>query len=427
MSYANIISTVLHVPPSTVRWKAFSACTSHRIMVFISYGSCIFMYVKPTHSSQPDLREAVAGPNTVVSPLLKLFISSMRNKQVQEALWQAIGQIQWPKYLTHYIPHQEVVKISNESRVTEFILMGFPLSRQMEIFLFVLFLMFYLVTLSGNLVIIAITLADYRLRTPMYFFLWNFSFMEIWFTSVTVPKLLSSLLFGSRFISFTSCMVQSFFYFFLVVTEFLLLGVMSFDRYVAICNPLRYTVIMNSHICFVLVFGAWTGAFLYILGPLSAVAEVPYCGPNVVNHFFCDLTPLVKLSCKDTHVLESAIFIMASVLILSSLVVTAVSYMYIITTVLRTPMAQGRQKAFSTCTSHITVVSIIYSTHIFMHVRPIESSSLELNKVVALLTSVVTPSLNPFIYTLRNKQVKQALKEAVAQNKVFLFYKKFIP
>ncbi|XP_024076662.1 olfactory receptor 6M1-like, partial [Terrapene carolina triunguis] len=327
----------------------------------------------------------------------------------------------------HYIPHQEVVKISNESRVTEFILMGFPLSRQMEIFLFVLFLMFYLVTLSGNLVIITITLADYQLRTPMYFFLWNFSFMEIWFTSVTVPKLLSSLLFGSRIISFTSCMIQSFFYFFLVVTEFLLLAVMSFDRYVAICNPLRYTVIMNSHVCFVLVFGAWTGAFLYILGPLSAVAEVPYCGPNVVNHFFCDLTALVKLSCKDTHVLESAIFIMASVLILNSLVVTAVSYTYIITTVLRTPMAQGRQKAFSTCTSHITVVSIVYSTHIFMHVRPIESSSLELNKVVALLTSVVTPSLNPFIYTLRNKQVKQALKEAVAQNKVFLFYKKFIP
>ncbi|XP_039354632.1 olfactory receptor 6M1-like [Mauremys reevesii] len=330
-------------------------------------------------------------------------------------------------YFALYIPHQEVVKISNESRVTEFILKGFPLSRQMEIFLFVLFLMFYLVTLSGNLVIITITLADYRLRTPMYFFLWNFSFMEILFTSVTVPKHLSGLLFGSRIISFTSCMVQSFFYFFLAVTEFLLLAVMSFDRYVAICNPLRYTVIMNSHVCSVLVFGAWTGAFLYVLGPLSAVAEVTYCGPNVVNHFFCDITPLVKLSCKDTHVLESAIFILASVLILSSLVVTAVSYLYIITTVLRTPMAQGRRKAFSTCTSHITVVSIVYSTHIYMHVRPIESSSLELNKVVALLTSVVTPSLNPFIYTLRNEQVKQALKEAVAQNKVFLFYKKFTP
>uniref|UniRef100_A0A8C3SFT5 Olfactory receptor n=1 Tax=Chelydra serpentina TaxID=8475 RepID=A0A8C3SFT5_CHESE len=316
--------------------------------------------------------------------------------------------------------------MKNQTNST-FILMGFPLSRPMEIFLFILFLMFYLVTLSGNLVIITITLADYRLRTPMYFFLWNFSFMEIWFTSVTVPKLLSSLLFGRRIISFTSCMVQSFFYFFLAVTEFLLLAVMSFDRYVAICNPLRYTVIMNSHICFLLVFGAWTGAFSYILGPLSAVAKVPYCGPNVVNHFFCDITPLVKLSCKDTHVLESAIFIMASVLILSSLAVTVVSYMYIITTVLRTPMAQGRQKAFSTCTSHITVVSIIYGTHIFMHVRPMESSSLELNKVVALLTSVVTPSLNPFIYTLRNEQVKQALKEAVAQNKVFLFYKRLSP
>ncbi|XP_049496875.1 olfactory receptor 6M1-like [Panthera uncia] len=194
--------------------------------------------------------------------------------------------------------------------------------------------------------------------------------------------------------------------------EFILLAVMSFDRYVAICNPLRYTIIMNSNVCLLLVLGCWVGAFFSVLCPIIVVSRLPYCYKEI-SHFFCDIAPLLQVACIDTHFIEMINFLLSSLVLLTSLVLTIVSYTYIISTILHTPSAQGRQKAFSTCASHITVVSIAYGSNIFMYVRPSQSRSLDFDKVTAVMTVMVTPLLNPFIYSLRNEKVKEVLREAI--------------
>ena len=215
-----------------------------------------------------------------------------------------------------------------------------------------------------------------------------------------------------KIISFAGCISQTYFFFFLGTVEFILLVVMSFDRYVAICNPLRYTIIMNSRLCLLLVLGCWVGAFLSVLCPTIVVSRLPFCHKEI-HHFFCDIAPLLQVACIDTHFLEMISFLLSSLILLTSLMITTVSYTYIISTILRIPSAQGRQKAFSTCASHITVVSIAYGSNIFMYVRPSQSHSLEFDKVTAVLTIMGTPLLNPFIYTLRNQQVKQVVKDLV--------------
>ncbi|KAK9407910.1 olfactory receptor [Crotalus adamanteus] len=297
--------------------------------------------------------------------------------------------------------------------VTEFILLGFPRVQLLEIFLFAIISIIFILTLLGNLIIISVIVTDAHLHTPMYFFLGNLSLLEIFFTSAIVPKMLINLLAKKKTISFSACIAQCHFYFFLGSTELLLLSVMSIDRYVAICNPLRYPIIMNSHICISLVIGCWMGGFLHILWPTVVISQLPFCGPNVINHFFCDSTPLLKLSCSDTQLIEFVDVLLASFMLVGTLLLIIVSYVYIISTVLRIPSATGRRKSFSTCASHITVVTIYYGSSIFMYAQPAQSSSLEFNKVVAILTAVVTPLLNPLIYSLRNEKVREALKEMV--------------
>lgn len=310
--------------------------------------------------------------------------------------------------------------MSNASlSVQEFFLVGFPSDPPTQLLLFVLILANYLVTLCGNAVIVFITLSDRRLQSPMYFFLRNFSFVEIWFTTVTVPKLLAGFLLGSHSVTFAGCMAQCYFYFLFGATEFILLGVMSFDRYQAVCNPLRYPALMTGKFCLKLVVGAWVAAFFNILGPLVIVTSLPYCGPNVINHFFCDRTPLVNLACTDTEWVENMNLVLAGVLILGSLVLTVISYCLITAAVLRIPSGQGCHKAFSTCASHMVVVTIVYGSHIFMHVRTTHTYTERVDKVVALMTSVVAPSLNPFIYTLRNEKVKEALRDAARKRGLF--------
>nr|XP_056704463.1 olfactory receptor 6M1-like [Euleptes europaea] len=247
----------------------------------------------------------------------------------------------------------------------------------------------------------------------MYFFLGNLSLLEVFFTSAIIPKMLANLLAERKTISFSGCIAQCHFYFFLGSTELLLLAVMSIDRYVAICNPLRYVAIMNARVCVSLVLGCWLGGFVHILWPTVVISQLPYCGPNIINHFFCDSTPLLKLSCSDTRLIELVDVLLASVMLVGTLLVITVSYIYIISTVLKIPSATGRSKAFSTCASHITVVTIYYGSSIFMYAQPAQSSALEFNKVVAVLTAVVTPFLNPLIYSLRNEKVKEALKDMV--------------
>ncbi|XP_019288991.2 olfactory receptor 6M1-like [Panthera pardus] len=302
--------------------------------------------------------------------------------------------------------------MQNQTTVTEFTLTAFPVIWKLQISLFVVLLFIYLLTLTGNIVIISLIWADNRLQTPMYFFLSNLSFLDILYTTSVTPKLLACLLEDRKTISFAGCMIQIYFFFFLGTVEFILLAVMSFDRYVAICNPLRYTIIMNSNVCLLLVLGCWVGAFFSVLCPIIVVSRLPYCYKEI-SHFFCDIAPLLQVACIDTHFIEMINFLLSSLVLLTSLVLTIVSYTYIISTILRIPSAQGRQKAFSTCASHITVVSIAYGSNIFMYVRPSQSHSLDFDKVTAVMTVMVTPLLNPFIYSLRNEKVKEVLREAI--------------
>ncbi|XP_027981662.1 olfactory receptor 6M1-like [Eumetopias jubatus] len=287
--------------------------------------------------------------------------------------------------------------MQNQTTVTEFTLTAFPIIQKLQISLFVVLLFTYMLTLTGNTAIISLIWADNRLQTPMYFFLSNLSFLDISYTTSVTPKLLACLLEDKKTISFAGCITQIYFFFFLGTVEFILLAVMSFDRYVAICNPLRYTIIMNGRVCLLLVLGCWVGAFFSVLCPIIVVSRLPYCYREI-SHFFCDIAPLLQAACIDTHFIEMISFLLSSLVLLTSLVFTTVSYTYIISTILHIPSAQGRQKAFSTCASHITVVSIAYGSNIFMYVRPSQSHSLEFDKVTAVMTIMVTPLLNPFIY-----------------------------
>ncbi|XP_044621239.2 olfactory receptor 6E1-like [Equus asinus] len=309
--------------------------------------------------------------------------------------------------------------MGNHTTITKFVLLGLSDACELQMLIFLVLLLTYLLTLLGNLLIVIITLMDRRLHTPMYYFLRNFAVLEIWFTSVIFPKMLTNILTGHKTISLAGCFLQLFFYFFLGTTEFLLLAVMSFDRYVAICNPLRYATIMSKRVCVQLVLSSWLAGFLLIIVPSFILFQQPFCGPNIINHFFCDSFPLLELICADTSLIELLSFIEAIFTLLGTLSVTATFYGHILHTILRIPSAKERQKAFSTCSSHIIVVSLFYGSCIFMYIRSDKGDQGEdRNKVVALLNTVVTPMLNPFIYTLRNKQVKQVFRKQV--NKLFL-------
>ncbi|KAM5167913.1 olfactory receptor 6M1-like [Callospermophilus lateralis] len=304
---------------------------------------------------------------------------------------------------------------SNLTRVTEFILLGFQNEKPVNILLFSVFLLMYLTSLVGNTLIILLVCCDRRLHSPMYFFVANLSFLQVAITSMVVPEMLANTFSLTKAISFVGCLTQSFFYFLLGSTEFFLLAVMSFDRYVAICNPLWYALIMNRQTCTALLLGSYVGAFLSILVPSVLTAPLPFCGPNVVNHFFCDSAPVLKLVCADTSLAELADFASSAVLLLGSLLLTGVSYTCIIITVLRMPSAQGRHKAFSTCASHITVVTLYYGSSIFIYVRPRKGGVMDVNKFATVLNTIVMPMLNPFIYSLRNEKVKGSLRDALAK------------
>ncbi|XP_030042450.1 olfactory receptor 6M1-like [Microcaecilia unicolor] len=318
--------------------------------------------------------------------------------------------------VSHYILEPTLDK-GNQTKVNNFILLGFSTVWQTHILLFLLLLILYSITLMGNIIIILLILKDHRLQTPMYFFLINLSFLEIAFTTVTVPNALQNLVTGNKIISFSMCIAQCYFYFFLGSTELLLLMVMSIDRYTAICYPLRYTTIMNHRFCLFLAIGSWVGGFLDTILQTILVSRLPFCGPNIIDHFFCDIGPLLKLACKKTELIQLIDLIMALTVVLSSLVLTTLSYIYITSTILRIRSSQGRWKAFNTCTSHITVVMIIYGSSLFSCFQPSSKSSVNLNKITAVLTTIITPLLNPFIYSLRNEKVKEAFLESITSRK----------
>ncbi|XP_060111099.1 olfactory receptor 6F1-like [Heteronotia binoei] len=298
----------------------------------------------------------------------------------------------------------------NETRVLDFILLGFPGSLYLQMFIFTLFLVMYILTIMGNLAIFILVITNGHLHIPMYFFLCNLSFLEIWYTTSSIPKTLAIILGRSRSISFIGCILQMYFVFAFGCTEYFLLSAMAYDRYLAICYPLHYCAIMDLSLSGKLALSSWLCGFLVICIPAFLITRLSFCGPNVINHFYCNIDSWIVLSCTDTYAIEMAAFVISIIVILGSCLITFLSYIYIISTILRIPSSKGQQKAFSTCSSHLAVVMIWYGSTIFLFVKPSKRTSLEMTKIVNILNTIVTPLLNPFIYTLRNKDVKEALR-----------------
>ncbi|KAM9230230.1 LOW QUALITY PROTEIN: olfactory receptor 6C65-like [Dugong dugon] len=303
--------------------------------------------------------------------------------------------------------------MKNETSVREFILVGLTDDPELQIIIFFFMLFTYLLSVSGNMTIILLTLSNVCLKTPMYFFLRHFSFLEISFTTICIPRFLISIATGDRTISYNACMTQVFFLILLGATEFFLLAVMSCDRYVAICKPLCYTTIMNDKVCTWLVIGSWLAGFFVIFPPVIMGLQLDFCDSNIIDHFTCDSSPMLLIACTDTKFLELMAFFLAVFTLMVTLALVILSYTLILRTILKIPSAQQRKKAFSTCSCHITVVSISYGSCIFMYVKTSAKEAVALSKGVAVLNSSVAPMLNPFIYTLRNQQVKQALKDLI--------------
>lgn len=303
--------------------------------------------------------------------------------------------------------------MKNHTSVNEFILLGLTDDPELNVLIFLFLFFTYILSITGNLTIITLTLIDPHLKTPMYFFLRNFSFLEISFTTVCIPRFLVSIVTGDRTISYHSCMAQVFFFILLGATEFFLLTAMSYDRYVAIWKPLHYTTIMNSRICNQLVVSSWLAGFLIIFPPVIMGLQLDFCDSNIIDHFTCDSSPMLLISCTDTAFLELMAFFLATFMLMVTLTLVILSYAFILKTILRIPSAEQRKKAFSTRSSHIIVVSISYGSCIFMYVKTSAKEGGALTKGIAVLNTSVAPMLNPFIYSLRNQQVKESFKKLV--------------
>ncbi|KAM4840035.1 olfactory receptor 6C6 [Urocitellus parryii] len=311
--------------------------------------------------------------------------------------------------------------MKNQSMEIEFILLGLTDDPQLQIVIFLFLFLNYSLSLMGNLIIILLTLMDPRLKTPMYFFLRNFSFLEVIFTTVCIPRFLVTIVNGDKTISYNNCVAQLFFILLLGVTEFYLLAAMSYDRYVAICKPLHYPVIMNSRVCYLLVLSSWATGFLIIFPPLVMGLKLDFCASKIIDHFMCETSPILQISCTDTHVLEMMSLVLAVLTLVITLVLVILSYACIVRTILKFPSAQQRTKAFSTCTSHMIVVSMTYGSCIFMYIKPSAKERVTVSKGVALLYTSIAPLLNPFIYTLRNQQVKEVFWDVL--HKILCFSK----
>ncbi|XP_077003458.1 olfactory receptor 8H1-like [Tamandua tetradactyla] len=296
----------------------------------------------------------------------------------------------------------------NNTNVPDFILMGLTESGEIRWALFTLFLLIYLITMLGNAGMILIIHLNLQLHTPMYFFLSQLSFLDLSYSTVIIPKTLENLT-SNKYISFVGCFTQMSFFFLLAVTEFFLLSSMAYDRYVAICNPLNYPVVMPMRLCHALITGSYMIGFTESLVNLIYMNSLHFCKSNVIYHFFCDVIPMLVLSCTDTHDSEIMLFIVAGLNVLLSLFIISISYGSILSTILKINSTSGKHKAFSTCASHLLGVTFYYSTSIFIYLKPKTSYSLGKDQVASVFYTMVTPMLNPLIYSLRNKEVKNAL------------------
>ncbi|KAG9463443.1 hypothetical protein GDO78_021722 [Eleutherodactylus coqui] len=299
----------------------------------------------------------------------------------------------------------------NQTSSNRFFLVGLSTDPFLQPLYFMIFLMMYMVTLSGNILIIAVVRTEPRLQTPMYFFLSNLSLIDLCFSSTIVPKLLLNTLSEDKSISFWACAAQMYFHLALGGTECIILAIMAYDRYVAICHPLHYYNIMNLKLCFLLAVGTWSSNFLNSIYYAYSTFQLPFCRSKHVNHYFCEMPPLFRLSCKDTLINEIAVYISGGIVGLCSFVLTLLSYVQIISSILKIRSSTGRRKAFSTCVSHLSVVSLYYGAIVFTYLRPRGSYSVHRDRSVAILYTVVTPMFNPIIYSIRNKEVKESVRK----------------
>ncbi|XP_075185831.1 olfactory receptor 2G3-like [Anomaloglossus baeobatrachus] len=295
---------------------------------------------------------------------------------------------------------------SNQTLPSWFVLLGLSTDIHLQIIWFIVFLVMYLVTLVGNCLILFTVRISPTLHTPMYFFLSNLSFIDICFSSTIVPVLLINTLSTDKSISVGGCVFQMFFSLILGVSECLLLAIMAYDRFAAICRPLHYNSIMNKRFCIILALIPWTVGVIDSCIQVNITWRLPFCRTHHLNHFFCEVPPFLRLSCQDTWLNEVAMYVTAGIIVVCSFLLTLISYVYIIKTILRIRSSQGRHAAFSTCGSHLTVVTLYYGTLMFIYLQPRSSRTPKTDRIISVLYTVVTPMLNPIIYSIRNKDVK---------------------
>ncbi|XP_038178511.1 olfactory receptor 8B3-like [Arvicola amphibius] len=308
--------------------------------------------------------------------------------------------------------------LKNGSVVTEFVLLGLTDNPDLQIPLFLVFLVMYLITVLGNLTLILLTVLNSHLHTPMYFFLFNLSFIDLCYSSVVTPKMLMNFVLKKNIIGFAGCMTQLYFFCFFVISECYVLTAMAYDRYVAICNPLMYNVAMSPKVCSYLMLGSYLMGIFGAMIHTGCILRLTFCAGNIINHYFCDLLPLMKLSCTSTYVNEIEIFIIGGKDIIVPGIVVFISYGFILYSILQIKSTTGRSKAFNTCSSHIIAVSLFYGSNAFMYLKPSSVGSLNEGKVSSVFYTIVVPMMNPLIYSLRNKDVIVALRKTLNRRKI---------
>ncbi|XP_006875858.1 PREDICTED: olfactory receptor 5B3-like [Chrysochloris asiatica] len=310
--------------------------------------------------------------------------------------------------------------MENNTVVTQFILLGLTNAPELQIPLFILVTLIYLISLFGNLGMIVLILMDSRLHTPMYFFLSNLSLVDFGYSSAVTPKVMAGFLMEDKVISYDGCAAQMFFFVAFATTESYLLASMAYDRYAAVCKPLHYTTIMETNVCACLAIGSYICGFLNASIHTGDTFSLSFCMSNVVHHFFCDIPAVIILSCSDRHVSEMVLVFVVGFNIFFALLVIFISYLFIFSTVLKMQTAEGYWKALSTCASHFIAVFIFYGTCIFMYLQPSTSHSMDIDKIASIFYAIVIPMLNPLVYSLRNKEVKNAFRKVIERAKLFL-------
>ncbi|XP_032751296.1 olfactory receptor 1444 [Rattus rattus] len=302
-----------------------------------------------------------------------------------------------------------MTSMENITEVTEFILLGLTDDPNLQVPLLLIFLFIYLATLIGNGGMMVIIFSDSHLHTPMYFFLCNLSFVDLGYSSAVAPKMVAALQSGNKVISYNGCAAQFFFFVGFATVECYLLASMAYDRHAAVCRPLHYSTTMTTGVCTILTIGSYTCGFLNASVHAADTFKLSFCGSNKINHFFCDIPPLLALACSNTHISKLVVFFVVGFNVFFTLLVIIISYLFIYIAIQNMKSSEGRKKAFSTCASHLTAVSIFYGTIIFMYLQPSSGQSMDTDKIASVFYTVVIPMLNPLIYSLRNREVKSAL------------------